>query len=303
MQVVTTEQSFKLGASQRHWLTVRGSTNPWSAAPGPLPQITIPLEARVTEGDIEVQILRLAFDLKLGNTVIGQGELGPCEHLRTGYQYLPVTAYCPQAALGHLVNPVPPQGRITVTLALKGLLQYRHHYAGGDDRAQGLGEPDVWQIESIPNQGGTNLDVQIARSEWYEDVVAKLGIGNYLMTSVYLPHGLPAWKATLDHLDAAAGAVVNANPPVVFTECRAALDALPGDKTNIFAAMPEGKKRDAIDALTRGLGQYLHSGRHVVPNKGGELAGEFPVDQRDAVFVYNTTKLLLSHIAALTLSP
>src|ERR1700733_9453768 len=211
-------------------------------------------------------------------------------------------AYCPQASLSHLLNPTPPQGRVTLTLAFKGLLQYRHQYAPGDGRAQGLSEAGAWHIESVPNQGGTNLDVQIARSEWYEDVVAKLGIGTYLVTHMYLPFGLPAWKATLDHLDAAAAAVVNANPAAVFSECRAAIDALPGDKTNIFAAIPEGKKRDAIDALTKAVGQYLHSGRHVVPNTGGQLGGESPVDQRDAAFVYHTTKLLMSHIAALTLS-
>lgn len=298
-----TELSFKLGASQRQWLTVRGSTNVWSAAAGPLPQITIPLEARVTESDVEVQILRLAFDLKLGNTVIGQGEVGPYEHVRTGYQYLPVTAYCPQAALAHLLNPAPPQGRITLTLAFRGLLQYRHQYAADDGRAQGIGEANIWHIESISNQGGVNLDVQIARSDWYEQVVVQLGIGSYVITPIYLPYGVPSWKATLDHLDAAARAVTDGNPPSVFGACRAAIDALPGDKTDIFAAMPEGKKRDAIDELTRQVGKYLHSGRHVVPNTGGELAGEFPVDQRDAVFVYNSTKLLLSHIAALTLRP
>src|ERR1700733_9813909 len=114
-------------------------------------------------------------------------------------------AYCPQASLSHLLNPTPPQGRVTLTLAFKGLLQYRHQYAPGDGRAQGLSEAGAWHIESVPNQGGTNLDVQIARSEWYEDVVAKLGIGNYLVTHVSLSFGLPAGKATLDHLDAAAG--------------------------------------------------------------------------------------------------
>jgi hypothetical protein len=89
----------------------------------------------------------------------------------------------------------------------------------------------------------------------------------------------------------------------VFGACRAAINALPGDKTAIFAAMSEGKKRDEIDALTKSLGKHLHSGWHVVPNTGGEMAGEFPVDQRDALFVYNMTKLLLSHIANLTLRP
>jgi hypothetical protein len=296
-----TELSFRLGSSMRNWLSLRGSTNPWSATAGPLPQITVPLEARIAERGIEVQILRLAFDMKLGTTLVGQGELGPYEHLRTDTTYMPATAYCPQAALPHLFNPEPGQGRITLTLAWRGLVRYRHSYPPDDDRAQGLGEPDTWHIESIVNQGGVTLDVQVARSDWYEQVVAQLGIGSYLVTPVYLPYGTPSWKATLDHLEAATRAVVESNAPGVFAACRAALDALPGDKTNIFAAMPEGKKRDAIDELTKQVGKYLHSGRHVVPNSGGELAGEFPVDQRDAVFAYNATKLLLSHVAALTL--
>jgi hypothetical protein len=66
--------------------------------------------------------------------------------------------------------------------------------------------------------------------------------------------------------------------------------------------MTEGKKRDAIDELTKSIGKYIHSGRNVVPNTGGEQAGEFPVDQRDALFAYNMTKLLLSQIANLTLA-
>jgi len=31
------------------------------------------------------------------------------------------------------------------------------------------------------------LDVQVARSDWYEQAVEKLAIGSYLITPVYLP--------------------------------------------------------------------------------------------------------------------
>ncbi len=182
---------------------------------------------------------------------------------------------------------------------MNGLLRYRHSYQQVDARAQGLGEPDTWHIESIGDQSVNELDVQVARSDWYEQVVSKLGIGSYLMIPLYLPAGLPAWQAALGHLDEAGRASTLGDPPAVFGYCRATIDALPGAKTEIFAAMPEGKKRDAIDKLTSQIGQYLHSGRHVVPNAGGEQAGEFPVSQRDAAFVYNMTKLLLSHIYSL----
>ena len=147
-----------------------------------------------------------------------------------------------------------------------------------------------------------DLDVQVARSDWYEQVVEQLAIGSYLIAPLFLPYGVESWKSTLKHMDDALRALVQGNPPGVFGECRAAIDALPGDKTDIFAAMAEGKKRDAINELTKSIGKYIHSGRHVVPNSGGEQAGEFPVDQRDALFAYNTTKLLLSQIASLTLA-
>lgn len=131
----------------------------------------------------------------------------------------------------------------------------------------------------------------------------KLGIGSYLITPLYLPYGVKTWQAPLGHMDEALRALVQGSPPGVFGACRAAIDALPGNKTDIFAAMPEGKKRDEINELTKSIGKYIHSGRHVVPNTGGELAGEFPVDQRDAVFVYNMAKLLLSQIYALVSAP
>ncbi|HLI50727.1 MAG TPA: hypothetical protein VKU87_02960 [Thermomicrobiaceae bacterium] len=300
---MTTQLSFKLGASQREWLTLRRSDNPFGATGGPLPQITIPLEARVTDRDIEIEILRLAFDLKIGNTLVGQGEFGPYSYLRTDPTYLQAAATCPQAALSQLTNPQPPQGRITLTLAFRGLLRYRHRFPQGDGRAQGLGEPDTWHIETIGNQSLVDLDVQVAQSDWYEQVVERLGVGSYLVTQLYLPYSVTSWEPTLKHINDALRAIVQGNPPAVFGACRAAIDALPGNKTDIFAAMPEGKKRDAIDELTKSIGKYIHSGRHVVPNTGGEQAGEFPVDQRDAVFVYNMTKLLLSQIYALVSAP
>jgi hypothetical protein len=78
---------------------------------------------------------------------------------------------------------------------------------------------------------------------------------------------------------------------------------MPGAKINIFDAMAEGKKRDAINELTKRVGEYIHSGRHVVPGSGTEQAGEFPVDQRDALFVYNMTKLLIAQIYGLVSTP
>lgn len=91
----TQQLSFKLGGSHREWLTLRMSTNPISATGGPLPQLNIPLEARILTDGIEIQLLRLAYDLKLGTTVVGRGEIGPLTYLRTTEQYIPATATLP----------------------------------------------------------------------------------------------------------------------------------------------------------------------------------------------------------------
>jgi hypothetical protein len=293
--------SFSLPGSQRQWLIVRTSTNPITATGGPLPRLSLPLEARVTDGGIEIQLLRLAYDLKLGTIIIGQGEAGPLMHLRTSEQYFAATVTCPREALPYLIDPSPPQGRVALQLALSGFLRFRHSYKPDDDRAQGLGEPGLWNLASVGEQSAQELEFQVARSDWYEQVVAPMRLGSYLITPLFLPDpaAVPSWSAALGHLSEAARALTLGNPPAVFGYCRAAVDSLPGDKTGIFAAMPEGKKRDAIDELTKRIGGYLHSGRHVVPNTGGEQSGDFPVDQRDAVFVYNITKLLLSQIFSL----
>jgi hypothetical protein len=81
---VATQVSFRLDSSRREWLPIRRSgDNPLGASGGPLPQITIPLEARITDRGISVEILRLGFNLKIGNTLVGQGEIGPYTFLGT----------------------------------------------------------------------------------------------------------------------------------------------------------------------------------------------------------------------------
>lgn len=281
----------------RQLLSIRMSTNPITATGGPLLRLGLPLEARILTSGVEIQLLRLVFDLKLGTTLIGQGEAGPLMYLRTDEHYFTAWATCPREALAHLIDPLPPEGRLTLHLLLTGFMRFRHTLDNSKDNA--LGEPGVWNLVSLGEQSPQDLEVQVARSDWYEQVVKPMRLSDYLITPLFLPSSLPAWQAALAHLNEAGRALAIADPPAVFGYCRAAIDALPGAKTEIFAAMPEGKKRDAIDELTKQIGQYLHSGRHVVPNSGGEQAGEFPVSQRDAAFVYNMTKLLLSQIFSL----
>ena len=228
---------------------------------------------------------------------MGTGEIGPLTNLRTRQLYIAAIATCPSTSVPYFLNPRAQQGRLTLKLGIGGVLRYRHSYQDSDNHAQGLGQSGVWHTETIGERGANDLEVQIARSDRYEQVVAKLGVGSYLVEALPLPVGLASWQSALRHLDVAGRALTQADPPAVFGHCRAAIDALPGAKTATFDAMPEGKKRDSIDDLTKRIGSYLYSGRHVEPD--GQQAGEFPVDQRDAAFAYNMTKLLLSQIYSL----
>jgi hypothetical protein len=125
--------SFSLAGSHRTSFTLRMSTNPFSATGGPLLRLNIPLEARLTDRDIEVDILRFLLDLKLGNVVIGQGEIGPITYVSTSERYFTAVATCPREALPYLFNPQPPQGRLTLELDLGGLVRYRHRLPEGDE--------------------------------------------------------------------------------------------------------------------------------------------------------------------------
>jgi hypothetical protein len=279
-------------------MTFQGSTNPVSAEGGPLPRVGIPLLARLLEPGIDIEVLRLAFDLKIGSVLVGQGEIGPLTQLRTDDTHITVWASCPQTALPFLLDPPPPQGRVGLTLVMTGLVRYRHQFQSGP-AANGLEAPDTWHLHSLTSGSVHDLDVSVARSDWHEQVVAKLGLGGSLVSVLPLPLGVAGWQRVLEHLAEAERALTQLDPPAVFGHCRAALDAIPGAKKDIFDAMTPGPKRDAIDELTLRIGQYIHSGRHVVPGGMGQQEGQFPVSQPDAAFALNMMKLLVSHVYGL----
>jgi hypothetical protein len=98
-------------ASREPWLVLRPSTNPFSAKSGPMPQVLIPIDARLMQEGMAARILRLAFDLILDSTLIGQGEVGPMDLDGTHDYHLTAKAVCPRDALPLLIDPRP--GRVT----------------------------------------------------------------------------------------------------------------------------------------------------------------------------------------------
>lgn len=88
-------------------------------------------------------------------------------------------------------------------------------------------------------------------------------------------------------------AYASGNDPAVFLHCRAAIDALPGAKQEVFASLSDKQEADALNNLMLQAGRYFHLGRHVATE--GEGQGTFPVDHRDARFALNLVKLLIAH--------
>jgi hypothetical protein len=90
-----------------------------------------------------------------------------------------------------------------------------------------------------------------------------------------------------------SGLYANDNDPAVFLHVRAAIDALPGAKQDIFASLANKDEARLLDALMLAAGNYFHHGRHVATE--GAEQGFFPVNHRDARFALNLAKLLIAH--------
>jgi len=291
----------EFGTGNERWLRVRASgSGGLNVAGGPLPVLTVPLEFSRLKDSVDVEIDRLAMTLSLGNTLIGVGELGPCPTF-FGPSDVQVKFRLPQAALPLLLEPLPETGRVQLAVRMTGHLRFRRNRQTAE-QVGGQQEPEAWQQMPVFEYSADQLDIGVARSDWYDQVVAPLRLGSYLVTALGLPDPavIPGWAASLDRLRDAERALTIGDPAAVFGQCRGAFDALPDAKQHMFAAMSAGEKRDAIDALARAIGVYLHKGRHVVPVGGGTQAGEFPVDRADARFAYHLTQLLLAHTAHLT---
>lgn len=139
----------------------------------------------------------------------------------------------------------------------------------------------------------------IPRSAWYERVLAPTRNEQYRFLEVALPRDDNAlraeWGAAVRNLDDAESSYASGDDPAVFFYLRAALDALPGAKTQILDGISNEDKRRRLDDLLKRAGDFLHNGRHVA--KTGEQAGTFPVDHMDAAFALDLMRVLLSHLS------
>lgn len=206
----------------------------------------------------------------------------------------PITMEIPvsRSSVSYL-EAVSPENRVDLELKLTGWLRARDD---NDDAHRFTSDPlpgeSIFQSFGQANQA--LLRFEVARSDWFSNVLEPIGTVDFISTEIVLPRADDSLKAAINQLRRAESAYAIHDDPAVFLYCRGAIDALPGAKQNIFASLTDRHEARLLDDLTRQAGQYLHRGRHVADD--GDQDGQFPVDHHDARFALNLTKLLISHI-------
>lgn len=256
------------------------------------PRLVVPLVLEVTDARL-LRVEHLVVRLSAGNELLGTGHLaGNMIHQRHGsLSRVMVEVPTTHRLLDFATRSLGGRGELALALQPYGVVSWGNVEAGD------------FQQESIPDQGMA-CQFSVPRSEWYESVLRPLRQAEFVYLEVGIPTGADGdeWRSALNLLQQAEAAWANGDDDAVFTRLRGALDSLPGAKQHILASMIDAKKRDAVDALTKQYGQYLHFGRHIAP-PGEEGAGTFRVDHRDAGFAIAQMKMLLTYISQLVVTP
>lgn len=201
----------------------------------------------------------------------------------------------PRTALGFVTERVQAD-RLDLTLSLQGWMRIKYQASEGDP---GFSEANVWNFFAFGgNHAMADINLQIARGEWFKRVLEPLGSYEYLLSEVPLLKGgagLPFQKS-LGHIKEAERHFAEGNDPAVFQYCKGMIEALPGWPKDIFSALVDKNKAKHLDDMVLAAKQYFDHGRHIAQD--GTQEGDFPVNHREALFALNTAKTLLAEVAA-----
>jgi hypothetical protein len=155
-----------------------------------------------------------------------------------------------------------------------------------------------WDSLGIPN-GTTDFRFQVARSEWYANVIQRVGTDEIIFAEIFVPRSeSDSLSQALTHLQNAEKAFFDGHDPATFLHLRAAFEALPGANKEIFSGIRDVEKRDKLNAMMKSVVAFLHTGRHVAGR--GEDRGLFSIDHADAGLALNLVKILLAYVSKLS---
>jgi hypothetical protein len=279
-----------LGDSNTTWVLLRAGRVTGSGRI--VPRLTFQIHARAPRERMRVQVHLMHAELTVAGERLGEAVLTGVEIYHADSS-LELQVPIDRPGLDH-INATAIGSRVDLTLQLTGWLRAQDENTDGR-RFANSPEPGEWVFQAFGVARQVELGFQVARSDWFTQVVEPLGTLEYVSTEIALPRGDHPLRHAANQLLQAQRAYTEGDDPAVFSRCRAAIDALPGAPKEIFAGLPDPVERAALDALMLKAGSYLHHGRHVANE--GEHTGDFPVDHADALFALNLTKLLIAQTA------
>ncbi len=255
------------------------------------PRVQFELRLRTPNERVQAEIHHLRLRIKFANEVLGDGTSGG-EYVDTNDRRMHIEVPISRSALA-FVNENLQADRLDLTLSLQGWMRIRHEPQGDTGE-----RPADWTFTSFGVMGMADINLQLARGEWFKRVLEPLGSYEYVLTEVPILKGTASagLQRSLAHIREAERHFAEGNDPAVFQYCRAMIEALPGWPKEIFAGIAEANKRERLNELTLSAKRYYDHGRHLA--KEGAQEGDFPVNHREALFAISMAKVLLAEIAA-----
>lgn len=255
------------------------------------PVVNVLLGVKTPTEGIEAEIHRLVLALVFEGERLSRAELGPV-HV-TPYAFtVPAAFPISPRALSFLADRATGDV-LSFKIEISGLLRIRLNKEG-----TGLVRPQVpvgeWTFVVTDPR---DLAFSVPRGVWFTSVLSPISDSSYVAVEIEVPKGTDTgpFAASLERLRDAERAYASGDDAAVFSQCRGAIEALPGYPDQMVDRIENARKRSAADKLVRQAGTFLHSGRHV--SHEGRDAGAFPVDHRDAFLALNLTRLLTTYLA------
>lgn len=252
------------------------------------PSLVLEFEATTPIQDSRVQLHHLRGKLHFDSEYLGQG-LVEFRTVASNGTRIEMQIPLAPASFGYITEKLTG-ATISMSLSFDGAMRIRHD----SERAYASSPPrGEWTFLGIGGDRLTELKFQIARSDWFTYVLEPIAHDRYVFTEIRIPTGLlkSAFSAAAQCVLKAEGHLINGNDPEVFLQCRGAFESLAGAPKNIFDSIPDEDKRQAINDLTKQLGDFLHRGRHAESEKG------FLVTRHDAELALSMTKVVLTYIS------
>lgn len=258
------------------------------------PRIQFELRLRTPNERVQAEIHYLRLQVKFKGEALGEGTTAG-DYVDSNDRRMRIDVPISRSALGFVTENLQAD-RLDLTLSLQGWMRIRYEATDGDP---GSNEPPgEWWFTTFGVMGMADIQLQIARGEWFKRVIEPLGSHEYVLTEMPILKSAAGTtlQASLRQLREAERHFVEGNDPAVVQHCKGMIEALPGWPKEIFKGLADTSKAEHLDRLVHAAKQYYDHGRHIAQHGANE--GDFPVNHREALFAINMAKVLLAEIAA-----